>query len=120
MSNYATAEAFKKASERRFADVEVPGVGTICVRSLNGLEFCRIKAAVQKSVLAAQSDKKKSAVQAEAVAWVMECVVDPESKEPLFTDAKSVELWDSSLLEFVAQKCADHCDYPGLDEVAKN
>lgn len=120
MSNYATADSFKKASERRFAEHDIAGVGTICVRSLNGFEFGRIKSAVQKAVLAAQSDKKKAGVQAESVAWVMECVVHPESKEPLFTNPKDVEAWDSGLLEYVAQLCADHCDYPGLEEAAKN
>lgn len=120
MSNYATADSFKKASERRFTEQEIPGVGTICIRSLSGLEFSRIKAAVQKAVLAAQSDKKKAGVQAESVAWVLECVVHPESKEPLFSDPKEIEAWDCGLLEHVAQLCADHCDYPGLEEAAKN
>lgn len=121
MSDYATAESFKKASARRFKEETIPGVGVVCIRSLNGVEFGRIKSAVQKAVLAAQSDKKKAAVQAESVAWVVECIVHHESKEPLFADASAdVAEWDSGLLEHTAQLCADHCDYPGLEDTAKN
>lgn len=120
MSEYATAEAFKQASQRRFADVEIPGVGKVCIRSLNGAEFAKIKAAVQRAVLAAQRNQKAEAVNAETTEYIVQCWVDPTSKEPVLKDPSQLSEWDSSLVEYFAQKCADHCEFPGLEDVAKN
>lgn len=122
MSEYATAEAFKKASQRRFAEHDVPGVGTVCIRSLNGMEFAKVKSAMQRRALAARDGKAVSAKQDESIEYVLQCLVNANTKEPLFSEADRDEIarWDVGLLEYVAQVCADHCDLPSVEQAEKN
>lgn len=120
--SYATLDAFKAASQRRFAEHEVPGVGTVCIRSLNAVEFAKVKSAIQRRAMAARDGKSLSAKQDESIEYILQCVVDHDTKHPMFneSDRDSVSQWDVGLLEYVAQLCANHCDLPDTEQAAKN
>lgn len=121
-NGYATLDSFKAASARRFAEPNVDGVGRLCLRSLNGLEFSKVKSAMQRRALAVRDGKSTSAKTDESIEYVLQCVVDHETKQPLFSesDRDAVAQWDVGLLEHVAQLCADHCDFPDEDQTVKN
>lgn len=117
-NGYATPDLlFGSPVKRRFADVQVEGLGKFRIRSLTDLEKSSYDAA------AINKDGKfnrMAAVSANARICVL-CCVDGEGN-PIFCDehiGKLQEL-DAGALGELADECRRHCGFVEIDEAAKN
>ena len=114
-NGYATADAFKQASECRLAETaerEVPGVGKILIGRLNGRQAAAIKASMQARILAIRDGRSPSIKHDESIEYILHGLLNPETKRPMFTesDRAAIAGWDGGLIEHVAGTIAEFND----------
>jgi hypothetical protein len=119
MSDLISRDALLGAAVRRFAEVDIDGLGRARIRSLTELERSRIEASMR--------DKKGQLSSSRMVdlkcRLIVDAVVDAESN-PLFTnsDIERIRQQDSKVTNALVEAIQAHCGWSDsdLEELEKN
>lgn len=119
MSELATREHLLAAPKRRFAEVEIPGWGTVRIRSLSELERSRFEASIR--------DKRGQVSASKLIdlkcRLIVLCVVDTDGNPILSNnDIEQLRQQDSRLTNLLTEKIQEHCGITDndIEEMEKN
>jgi len=116
-NGYADKSQILAANKRRYADVSIPGVGTVRVRSLTERERSEYEAGFL------DSDGKATNLVDGKVRLIVLCVCNAEGQR-LFSDADKEVLGgvDAVVTNALADICREHCGFTDADieVLAKN
>ena len=117
MSDYADKASILAMNKRRFADVEIPGLGTLRIRSLTERERSEYEAGFL------DSDGRATNLVDGKVRLIMLCVCNA-SGQRLFSDADkpALEAMDSIITNRLVDECRTHCGFTDedMDVLVKN